>query len=295
MTINPFFTMAATGFPHRLRKRIRLGLALACFLLWGGCANGIFYQPSRRLAPTPDQRGHTYESVSFLSGDGVQLTGWWLPSAGTPKGTVIHFHGNAQNMTTHVQFAEWLPDKGYNLFVFDYRGYGKSEGTPTRVGLVRDGLAALRTVSQRADVDLDRLFIWGQSLGGTVALQTMMRSEIPVRAALIDSTFSSHGKIASDKMKALPWFLQPLRLFRPLFISSGFDAKDAVKRLPDLPLYFIHGERDPIIPFSHSQRLHELSPESKLWIIPGAGHCDAVLRFPEKVQTSILRFFESIE
>lgn len=268
-------------------------LLLGMLLLCSGCANGIFYQPSQRMAPPPDSRGLRYEAVAFQSTDGVALTGWWLPATGSAKGTVVHFHGNAQNMSTHVQYADWLPAAGYNLFVFDYRGYGTSAGTPGRRGLIRDGMAALQTVHARPEVDKDRIFVWGQSLGGTVALQAILRSQVPVRGAIIDSTFSSHGRIAADKLRQLPWFLQPLRLLRPLFVSNSYNAEDAVRQLQDLPLYFLHGEKDPIIPASHSQRLHALAPQnSKLWIVPHCGHCDAVLRFPDQVRPSILKFLE---
>lgn len=287
--------MEATGFHKTLKWFFKLSL-LILIPLWGsGCANGIFYQPSKRMAPTPDTRGHLFEPVAFQASDGVALTGWWLPATSTPKGTVIHFHGNAQNMSSHIQYAEWLPAEGYNLFVFDYRGYGESSGTPTRSGLIRDGIAALETVRKRPEVEADQIYVWGQSLGGTVALQSMMRSEVPIRGAIIESAFSSHGKIASDKMKQLPWFLQPLRLFRPLFVTSNYNADDAVRKLQGRPIYFIHGANDRVIPPSQSQRLHKLAPSSKLWIIPEAGHCDGVLRFPEQVQSSLIKFLETSE
>lgn len=283
--------METTGFPKTLKKF--LPLFLLGFLFINGCANSLFYHPTRRMAPAPSTRGHAYEDVYFHSADGVELNGWWLPAEGQAKGTVVHFHGNAQNMSTHIQYAEWLPAAGYNLFVFDYRGYGNSKGSPSRKGLVRDGMAVLQTVSKRPEVDPERLFVWGQSLGGTVALQSIMRSEVPIRAAIIDSTFSSHGKIASDKMKQLPWFLQPVRLFRPLLISSSYNADEAVRNVPDLPILFIHGEQDRVIPSSHSQHLHELAPEhSQLWIIPDARHCDAVLRFPEQVRKRMIDFLQ---
>ncbi|MDF3129819.1 alpha/beta hydrolase [Kiritimatiellaeota bacterium B1221] len=282
-----------TGSPAKIKKLPFLA-ALLLMLLGSGCANGIFYQPSRRMAAAPDSRELQYEAVNFRSADGTALTGWWLPANGEPKGTVIHFHGNAQNMSTHVQYAEWLPAAGYNLFVFDYRGYGRSGGTPNRKGVIRDGVAALTTVHARSDIDKTKLYVWGQSLGGTVALQSMVHTNIPVQAAIIDSTFYSFSKIAADKMRQFPWFLQPLRLFRPLLISPGYDASSAVKELPALPLFFIHGENDRVIPASHSQKLHTLAPDhAGLWIIPGAGHCDAVLRFPEKVRPRILQFLEA--
>jgi fermentation-respiration switch protein FrsA (DUF1100 family) len=281
-------------FKPGYRTAVHLFLIASLTLIGSGCANGIFYQPDRRYAPAPDQRGHEFEEVEFAASDGVQLTGWWLPAQGSAKGTVLHFHGNAQNMSTHIFFAEWLPAHGYHLFVFDYRGYGRSEGTPTRRGLVLDGIAALKTVSQRPEFDPDHFFVWAQSLGGTVALQAMLSSDIPVTAALIDSTYSSHAKIAAEKLRQFPWFLQPLRLIRPLLISGGLDADQALTQLPDLPIFFLHGEQDRIIPPSHSRRLYGLRPKnSTLWIIPDAGHADGVLRHPELVQPRILKFLNS--
>ncbi len=266
-------------------------------LFFTGCANGLFYHPDRIIRETPDRRGLEMEEVRFHASDGVKLSGWWLPSpAESPKGTVIHFHGNAQNMSTHVRFAEWLPAAGYHLFVFDYRGYGTSEGTPTRAGLVRDGIAALQVVSERPEVQGESLYVWAQSLGGTVALQSLPRADVEVRALLLDSTYYSHASIAAEKMRGLPWFLQWVRLMRPLWVSSGLDAYQGLRELKDLPVAFLHGERDPVIPPHHSRRLHEVAPNPRhLWIISGAGHCDAVLRFPDQVRPLILGFFAEPE
>jgi len=272
---------------------VRFCVTALTALLLAGCANRVFYQPARRWADTPDARGRVYQPVAFNASDGVRLTGWWLPAEGPSKGTVVHFHGNAQNMSTHVQFAEWLPQSGYNLFVFDYRGYGKSGGRPGRPGLVRDGVAALRTAAERAGED-PNLFVWGQSLGGTVALHALLHTDVPVRGAVIDSTFYSHPAITADKLKHFPWYLQWLRLFRPILVTAGFDAADAVPQLPNLPLAFLHMEEDPIVPSTHSRRLYERAPGSpRLWIIPGRGHADAVLRHPNQVRPLLLHFFET--
>lgn len=263
-------------------------------LAFSGCANRMFYYPDRVIRQTPAARGHRFEAVTFPATDGTHLTGWWLPArTDTPKGTVIHFHGNAENISTHVQFAEWLPAAGYHLFVFDYRGYGRSAGTPTRAGLVRDGIAALQYAAGRPETQPETLFVWGQSLGGTVALQALARTEIPVRAVLIDSTFYSHASIASEKMRELPIYLQWLRLLRPLWVTGGMDAHQALRDLPpELPIAFLHGEHDRVIPAHHSRELHKIAPNPRhLWIIPGAGHCDAVLRFPDLVRPKILTFF----
>jgi len=270
-----------------------LFLCMLLPFLGSGCANGLFFHPTSRLYPLPDTRGIPSQPVLFQSLDGTQLTGLWLPAQGEVKGTVLHVHGNAENLTTHVRFAEWLPAEGYQVFAFDYRGYGKSDGKPKRAGLVKDTQAALRYVAAREEAKGRPLYVWGQSLGGTMALQAMMREDIPVNAALIDSTFYSYASITSDNLKRVPWFLQFLRLFRPLLVSSGYDAFTAVDALQELPLAFLHGEEDMVIPFQHSQRLHERAGEDALLLtIPGARHCAAVLRMPDQVRPWMLRFFE---
>jgi fermentation-respiration switch protein FrsA (DUF1100 family) len=278
---------------HTLSMRLLLFSILLFFLT--GCANGIFFQPSRRMLPPPSERGLLVEPVRFEAGDGVALSGWWLPAEPPVKGTVVHFHGNAHNMSSHVQYAEWLPAAGYHLMVFDYRGYGRSEGSPDRSGLILDGAAALEAAAADPQF-VPPLLVWGQSLGGTVALQAMAVSSAPVEAALIDSTFTGYADIAAEKMRQFPWWLQPLRLFRPLLISGGPGAAEGVTALGGVRLAFLHGDDDRVIPPHHSQQLHQLAPlGSQLWIVPDAGHCDAVLRFPEQVRPWIVTFFEGSE
>jgi len=274
--------------------KMRVEFLLLGLLGFSGCANRLFYQPERFMRPPPETRGIRTEAVTLSTRDGEQLAAWWLPAGEPARGVVVHFHGNAQNMSTHVRFAEWLPAEGYHLLVFDYRGYGGSTGLPDRRGLVLDGMAALAWAAERVENPAEDLLVWGQSLGAGVALQALLHSEIPVRAVLVDSAFYSHTRIGADVMKKLPWFLQPLRLFRPLLISSGLDARDAVPRLGDTPVFFLHGGADAVIPYRHSVDLRARARgPAQLWIVPGAGHCDAVLRFPEEVRPRLLRFLEA--
>lgn len=274
---------------------IRIGLLLLAVLAFAsltGCVNGVFYHPSTRMWPSPDSRGVAFTEVRLTASDGTGLEAWWLPAKGETEGVVVHFHGNAQNRSTHVRFAEWLPAEGFAVLAFDYRGYAGSEGTPTRKGLVRDGVAALEYGAERAEALDVPLLVWGQSLGGTVAVQAMANAGVEVEAALIDSTFTSHVGIVRDKLREFPWFLRWLGLLRPLLISDGWDAEDVIGNLGDTRLMFIHGEEDPVIPAEHSRRLHAMVPESSdLWIIGDAAHCDAVFRFPDQVRTRILGFF----
>lgn len=126
---------------------------VVCLMVSSGCASKYFYYPTSTVHQTPAQHRLKYEDVTFRSKDGTKLNGWFLPAPGKPIGTVIHFHGNAQNMTAHFSFVDWIPREGFNLFVFDYRGYGESGGSPSRLGLYEDALAAIDYVKSRADVD----------------------------------------------------------------------------------------------------------------------------------------------
>jgi fermentation-respiration switch protein FrsA (DUF1100 family) len=112
--------------PWRGRKFAVLVVGLVgVALMLNGCANGLFYYPDSRVYSTPAGAGQPFQDVWFTSRDGTKLHGWFIPatSQGPALGTVVHFHGNAQNMTAHYAFVSWLPAEGFNVFVFDYRGY----------------------------------------------------------------------------------------------------------------------------------------------------------------------------
>ena len=107
-----------------------------------------FYIPDRINYDSPERAGLMFEPVIFRSADGTQLSGWFLPavgvaSAGDARGTVVHMHGNAQNMTAQWPYVEWVPKRKYNVLVFDYRGYGQSHGKPEPKGVFEDAVAAI--------------------------------------------------------------------------------------------------------------------------------------------------------
>src|SRR5574341_868653 len=131
--------------------------ALAGFV--EGC-DGLFYHPSRNAFLDPASIGFPFQDVGFNSLDGTRLHGWFFAPKDGPeraKATVIHFHGNAENISTHFQAVAWLAREGFNVFVFDYRGYGQSDGKPNPEGIEEDEVAAARWVRGRPDVDPDRL------------------------------------------------------------------------------------------------------------------------------------------
>ena len=184
-------------------KSILFGLAALLAILFGlsSCAKQAFYYPDHADYGSPAQSGLPYENVSFQSADGTRLHGWFVPARGVAdakqaRATIIHFHGNAQNLTAHWQAVKWLPEHGYNVFLFDYRGYGQSAGEPNPEGLFADSNAALDYVRSRPDVNPERLLVFGQSLGGTNAIAVVgAGNKAGVRAEAIETTITSNSGI----------------------------------------------------------------------------------------------------
>jgi len=263
--------------------RIVIGAYVALFLLLLGLRltgriEQMFFYPDRLVYGSPADLGLPYEDVRFASRDGTPLTGWFVPAVGPPVGTIIHFHGNAQNMTSHFSFVDWLPARGFNVFVFDYRGYGRSGGRPSLQGVYEDSLAALDAVLSRADIDPDRVAALGQSLGGAMVLAALGREGTRgLRAVVADSAYESHRGIVSDTIRNT-LLLAPFRgpLSRML-LPEGLDAADVVDRIAPTPLLLIHGTADRVIPAHHSRRLYERAGEPKeLWLAPGLDHTEAI-------------------
>ncbi|MDE2433863.1 MAG: alpha/beta hydrolase [Burkholderiales bacterium] len=272
-------------------RLIRAGLVMAMGIGISGCAQNLFYQPDRILYDVPTHLGLNFDEVSFSSRDGTQLTGWFIPAAGLadPKqarGTVIHFHGNGQNMSAHWRFAEWLPKHGYNLFVFDYRGYGTSKGSPSVKGVFEDSLAAIDYVRQRPDIDPTRLVIFGQSLGGANAIAAVGSGDkAGVRAVLIESTFLSYSSIASDKVPG-----------SGILMNDDYSPDRWVAAISPIPLILIHGTADQVIPYQQGEALFALAKEPKTFItVPHGLHTQAFTpKFHGAYQQQVLQLLDQI-
>lgn len=247
-----------------------------------------FYFPDRTKYSSPDQVGLAFERVFFNSADGTLLSGWFIPALGVAspldaKGTVVHMHGNSQNMTAHWQFVQWVPERGFNVFVFDYRGYGQSHGKPEPKGVFEDAVAALDYLRVRTDIDTGKLFVFGQSLGGMIAIASTGASPQGVRAVLAEAPFHSYSALADDRMPGEGQLVDP-----------AYCATTYVARLSPIPLLFIHGTNDKVVPYSHSEMLLDEAGEPKrLVTIEGGGHLDIMSeRYGTKYQNMTIDFFE---
>jgi len=268
--------------------RALLGALLAAC----GCTN-VFLQPDRRLFVRPETVGARWEEARFSSADGTPLTGLWFPAALDPaKGTVVQFHGNAENMTSHFLSVWWLALEGWHVLAFDYRGYGASGGEKDLGGAVADGAAALAFA--RAKAPGLPLVVLGQSLGGAVALASLERDGAEGLAAVVlESTFASYIGIARDKLK-LWWLTRPVR--GPLayaFISDRYrPARLAARRKP-VPLVVLHAPGDPVVPYEQGRTLFEAALGPKEWWEIPRGHAEAFTTHGAENRPRLLRFLDA--
>jgi hypothetical protein len=247
--------------------------ALAAALAISGCT-AVFFQPHRFLVATPDKLGLAYQDVRFRASDGVELFGWFLPAKGPALGTILQLHGNAENISTHFASLAWMPARGFNVFIFDYRGYGASEGEPSLEGVQLDIDAAMTTLLARGDIDKDRIVIYGQSLGGALAAYYVAHSPHRgrIRALILESTFSDYIDIAQEKFTD-HWVTWPFQWIPLLSVDDRFSPLPAMAKISPIPLLILHGDQDRVVPVHHAQRLYDAAREPKqLWIVPGAGH-----------------------
>ena len=263
--------------------KILLALSLLV-MMTAGCFDKAYYQPTKVVYQTPEKFGLKYQEVQFQSSDSTVLSGWFIPSTTQAKGTVIHFHGNAQNMTAHFSFVEWIPKNGFNLFVFDYRGYGKSQGQPSREGIYHDGLAALNYLLGQPGIDASKVIVLGQSLGGSIALSILGSHDFSrIRGVIIDSSFSSYRKIAKDVVQqtSLSSVATPVT---SVAIRDQYSPEYVVDKISPTPIFFIHGTADQIVPYQHGVDLFNRAKDPKqLLTVKNGKHLEAFTKYGHEV------------
>jgi fermentation-respiration switch protein FrsA (DUF1100 family) len=173
-----------------------------------------------------------------------------------------------------VNSVLWLVDKGFNIFIFDYQGYGRSQGEPTIAGVHRDAEAALETLLSMPQVDKEQIIVLGQSIGGAIAVYTVANTPYKDRIAalVIDSAFSSYRRIAREKL-AQVFITWPFQYPLSLFFNDDYSPVKWIKKVAPVPLLIIHGEQDPVVPGHHGQMLYDTALQPKdFWKTTVPGH-----------------------
>lgn len=274
-----------------MRPRSRIPLLTILLLLLAACGvERVFYYPNRVLYVNPDKIGLAYSLVNYPSVNGKMLSALYFPAAGPAKGTIVHFHGNFANVSNHFPASYFLVQRGFNVLVFDYQGYGASEGKPNRKRTIEDGQASVRWALSQSTIPVG---IFGQSLGAAVA--TVVASQEPeVRAVVLESCFTTYRAAAAHAMKqnVLTW---PFAwVFPPLFVRRQWDPCESVGKIAPRPTFFISGTTDHIVPSWMSEKLFNQAKEPKrLWLIPNADHMECRHKAGKAYEATVAAFFEN--
>lgn len=275
---------------------LALLLLVTCPLLTS-CTK-LFYQPDSYLHYPPEKLGYKPKELTFASVDGTKLIAWYFKANAPDKktrGTIVQFHGNAENISSFYTTLVWLTKHGYNLFIFDYRGYGGSQGEPSQHGVYLDGMAALDKAWELRSGP--RFIVYGQSLGGAIAMRAFhdFRHKNKTDLIVMDSTFMSYDTVAR-RWAASYWITWPISPLAPLLVSNKYASEDAVRK-NKTRLLVIHDERDPVVPFSCGKELYEgaTSTQKKdFWKLADGRHIEVFAPYNKEYRERFVRLLETL-
>lgn len=249
---------------------------------YGMIEHQFIYFPESTLEADPSSRGLAFEEVHFAARDGVQLHGWFVP--GNSDVTWLWFHGNAGNISHRVDNLKLVHDQlGVNVFLFDYRGYGLSQGKPSEEGTYLDAQAALAYVRTRDDVASDRIVYFGRSLGSAIAVDLALQ-DAPY-ALILESPLPSIRYMARHAYPFLP--IGPL-------LRTKYDTLAKIGRV-NAPLLVLHGDRDDTIPIEGGREVFDAAGGHKSFhTIEGAGHNDTYLVGGQPYWDALKRFMDGL-
>lgn len=239
----------------------------------------MVYHPTKEMWADPSAAGLPYEDVAFETTNGLQLYGWFV-SAGDSALTILFCHGNAGNISGRLETIRLLHDLGLNVFIFDYRGYGRSEGTPSETGTYRDALAAWRYLTQTRGIEDEKIITMGRSLGGSIA--AWLAAHKDPAAAIIESSFTSAAQLAAG---LYPWL--PVRWL----IKYDYNTLAYLQDIK-VPVFMAHSRDDEIVPFHHGKILFEAARKPKMFVELRGSHASGFLETEIKYRRQLRAFLE---
>jgi fermentation-respiration switch protein FrsA (DUF1100 family) len=256
-------------------------LSIAVWVFYPRILNFFLFYPQTSLDMFPGDFDLPFEDVYFKSEDDRRLHGWFIPSKPDDGPVILFCHGNAGNISHRLENVQLLVHQNLSVFIFDYRGYGKSDGKPSVTGIYRDGLAAYDHLCKERQIQPEQIIPFGRSLGGAVAIEIALRRK--VQAVIIESTFTS----TKDMARTITLF----RLFAPL-VPTHLDNLKKIQRI-NVPILIVHGEQDKLVPFTMGKELfHAARAPKYFYPLPTAGHNDTYVVGGPPYFARIVRFAE---
>ncbi|MCL2293534.1 MAG: lysophospholipase [Spirochaetes bacterium] len=238
------------------------------------------FVPTRRIKRTPAELNMPFEDVTLITADNLQLHAWYVPRANA-RATLLFFHGNNGNVSSYLSTVQIFHELGLSVFIPSYRGYGKSKGSTSIPGTKLDALAAWQWLLEEKKTPLDKIVVFGRSLGGAIAME-LMRSVTP-RALILESTFSSLADMA-------PF---PPRIARFLLGEDFWNSVEAVTKLT-IPTLCIHSRKDRIVPYHQGRRVFEAVASEKTFLEIHGSHTRGFMQSYDIYVVGLDRFFTKI-
>ena len=237
----------------------------------------MIYYPQRTIVSVPSDIGLPYIEVTLETSDRVKLSAWFIP-AENPTGVLLFCHGNAGNISNRMESLRVFNTLGLSTFIFDYRGYGKSEGRPSETGTYKDAEAAWQYLIEKQNFDPSEIIIFGRSLGGAIAVWLAQGKS--VKALIVESSFTSIKDVATEKYPFLP--VRLLSRFR-------YDSRSYLKNVT-CPVLVIHSSSDELIPFKFGRQLFESAREPKEFLEISGGHSTGFMVSSRKYEDAVSAF-----
>ncbi len=238
-------------------------------MLLTGCSNltSLFFYPKKQYLRTPNDINLVYEEVNIEAVDGTELVSWFLPSSNERRvddsPIVLFLHGNAENISTHIGSVYWLPEKGVNVFLLDYRGYGHSKGVPYLPAIFEDVEASLNWL--RVRYPKRKIYIFGQSIGSAIATTSMalFKDKFNLEGLILDASFTGYRDIAQHVTSSsfLTWVVWPFTWLLP----TQWDPVSHIEQISPKPILMFHSQEDRILPYSLGRALYDKAGEPRVW------------------------------
>lgn len=242
----------------------------------------MVFHPAAALDASPEDRGMPYEDVLLKTADGIELHGWYIPRAGAAR-VLLFLHGNAGNISHRGDSIAIFHRLGLNVFIFDYRGYGRSQGAPDESGFYRDAQAAWRYLVETRAVPADNIIVFGRSLGGAVAAQ--LTSQVQPGGLILESTLSS----ARDFARAL----YPL-LSRLVVLRYDFDTAASLASVR-CPVLVLHSQADEIMPYQLGEKVYRSAHEPRRFVSLQGDHNSGFLLSQPDYERALGEFIASLD
>ena len=255
---------------------VAAGVYLLILVLLFAFQRSLLYLPSRGALEPGDYGVPEMDRVEVRTQDGLRLEAWYHKSDNR-KQTILYLHGNGGHIGHRSQKIKHYLKNGYGVLLLSYRGYGSNSGNPTEKNLYKDGRAALDFLKER-DISLSETVIYGESLGTGVAIE--LAQNIKINCLLLEAAFPSMSQVAGHHYFYVP---------TSILLKDRFESLNKIEKVIS-PIYFVHGEKDRIVPWKYGNLLYQAAPEPKeLLLLPNAGHNDL---YEFGASTRIINFIE---